>query len=56
MQTTPTVDGITDNAWDALCELFGRADIVFCAALAFADDQQHGLRLLARHFFINPDA
>lgn len=51
-----TVDGITNKAWDGLVAIYGRADVIFCAALAFGDDAGHGLRLLAEYNYINPDA
>lgn len=53
---TDAVDGISDWAWDRLVDLYRRPDIVFCAALAFAGDDEHGLRLLAQFHGINPDA
>lgn len=53
---TNAVDGITDFVWDRLVQLYRRPDIVFCAALAFAGDGEHGLRRLAQWHGMNPDA
>ena len=53
---TKTVDGISDAAWDALCKKYRSKAAVFEASIPFAGKRTHGLRLLAKHHGINPDA